>query len=174
MTDPLLEQDDASTPLTPDERAELILSYITQRRELNEAEQANIVEAELWALTRKRDVLSERFLRQLHKRRTPKAFFDYVDHGSYSEQTYRANTDDLQKLHFRQRILRDISVRDQSTTILGEKAKIGAVLACALALATGAVLFGEPDVYDADVLEIGSGVHGDAERLAAGRIEREQ
>jgi Fic-DOC domain mobile mystery protein B len=68
MTDPLLEQDDASTPLTPDERAELILSYITQRRELNEAEQANIVEAELWALTRKRDVLSERFLRQLHKR----------------------------------------------------------------------------------------------------------
>lgn len=68
MTDPLLEQDDASTPLSPDERAELILSYITQRRELNEAEQANIVEAELWALTRKRDVLSERFLRQLHKR----------------------------------------------------------------------------------------------------------
>ncbi len=68
MTDPLLEQDDASTPLTPDERAELILSYITQRRELNEAEQANIVEAELWAFTRKRDVLSERFLRQLHKR----------------------------------------------------------------------------------------------------------
>jgi Fic-DOC domain mobile mystery protein B len=68
MTDPLLEQDDASTPLTPDERADLILSYISQRRELNEAEQANIVEAELWALARKRDVLSERFLRQLHKR----------------------------------------------------------------------------------------------------------
>ena len=68
MTDPLLEQDDASTSLTPDERADLILSYISQRRELNEAEQANIVEAELWALSRKRDVLSERFLRQLHKR----------------------------------------------------------------------------------------------------------
>lgn len=68
MNDPLLEQDDASTPLTPDERADLIPSYITQRRELNEAEQANIVEAELWALSRKRDVLSERFLRQLHKR----------------------------------------------------------------------------------------------------------
>jgi Fic-DOC domain mobile mystery protein B len=68
MTDPLLEQDDASTPLTPDERADLILSYISQRRELNEAEQANIVEAELWALARTRDVLSERFLRQLHRR----------------------------------------------------------------------------------------------------------
>lgn len=76
-----------------------------------------------------KDITCIEDLRQLHKRRTPKAFFDYVDHGSYSEQTYRANTDDLQKLHFRQRILRDISVRDQSTTILGEKASMPLILA---------------------------------------------
>lgn len=68
MTNPLLKQDEASTPLTPDERADLILSYIAQRRELNEAEQDNILEAEQWALSRKRDVLRESFLRQLHKR----------------------------------------------------------------------------------------------------------
>ncbi len=37
------------------------LSYVTLRRELNEAEQANILAAEEWALARKRDVLSERF-----------------------------------------------------------------------------------------------------------------
>src|SRR5258705_13274912 len=30
-------------------------------------------------------------LRQLHKRRVPKAFFDYADRGSYSEDTLRAN-----------------------------------------------------------------------------------
>ncbi len=76
-----------------------------------------------------KDITCIEDLRQLHKRRTPKAFFDYVDHGSYSEQTYHANTDDLQKLHFRQRILRDISVRDQSTTILGEKANLPLILA---------------------------------------------
>ena len=35
-------------------------------------------------------------LRQLHKRRVPKAFFDYADRGSYSEDTLRANRDDLQ------------------------------------------------------------------------------
>ncbi|MEK7660719.1 MAG: mobile mystery protein B [Pseudomonadota bacterium] len=68
MTDPLLEQDDASTPLTPDERADLIPSYITLRRELNEAEQINIFAAEQWAFLRKRDVLNEAFLLGLHKR----------------------------------------------------------------------------------------------------------
>lgn len=35
---------------------------------LNEAEQANILEAEEWAFARKRDVLDERFLTGLHKR----------------------------------------------------------------------------------------------------------
>ena len=68
MTDPLLEHDDAATPLTPDERADLIPAYITSRAELNEAEQANIAEATLWAMRRKRDVLDEDFLFGLHKR----------------------------------------------------------------------------------------------------------
>lgn len=68
MTDPLFEQDDAATPLTPEERNGLIPSYITLRHELNEAEQANILEAEEWSFARKRDVLSERFLKGLHKR----------------------------------------------------------------------------------------------------------
>lgn len=68
MTDPLDEQDDASTPLTEEEREELILSYITLRPELNEAEQANILEAEEWAFARKRDVADEKFLKNLHKR----------------------------------------------------------------------------------------------------------
>jgi Fic-DOC domain mobile mystery protein B len=65
---PLFEDDDASTPLTAEEREGLIPSYITLRRELNEAEQANILEAEQWAFARKRDVLDERFLTDLHKR----------------------------------------------------------------------------------------------------------
>jgi len=68
MIDLLGEQDDASTPLTPEEREDLALSYITLRSELNDAEQANIFEAEAWAFSRKRDVLTERFLLDLHKR----------------------------------------------------------------------------------------------------------
>ena len=51
MNDALLEADDAATPLTAEERGGLIPSYITLRHELNEAEQASILEAEQWAFT---------------------------------------------------------------------------------------------------------------------------
>ena len=67
MTDSLFEQDDAATPLSEEEKEGLIPSYIALRGELNEAEQANILEAEEWAFKRKRDVLDERFLDKLHK-----------------------------------------------------------------------------------------------------------
>jgi L-lactate dehydrogenase (cytochrome) len=68
-------------------------------------------------------------LRLLHKRNVPKAFFDYADRGSYSEDTLRANHDDLQQIKFRQRILVDVSKRDLSTTILGEKSALPLILA---------------------------------------------
>jgi L-lactate dehydrogenase (cytochrome) len=68
-------------------------------------------------------------LRQLHKRRVPKAFFDYADRGSYTEDTLRANSAQLQEIKFRQRILVDVSKRDLSTTILGEPASMPLILA---------------------------------------------
>ncbi|WP_407166982.1 L-lactate dehydrogenase [Bradyrhizobium sp. ORS 111] len=68
-------------------------------------------------------------LRQLHKRRVPKAFFDYADRGSYTEDTLRANSADLQQIKFRQRILVDVSKRNLSTTILGEPAAMPLILA---------------------------------------------
>lgn len=68
MSDPLFEQDDAATPLAHEEREGLIPSYITLRRELNQAEQENILAAEEWAFARKRDVLSDQALKSLHKR----------------------------------------------------------------------------------------------------------
>ena len=68
-------------------------------------------------------------LRQLPKGRVPKAFFDYADRGSYTEDTLRANRSDLEAIKFRQRILVDISKRDTSTTILGEPASLPLSLA---------------------------------------------
>lgn len=69
MSDSLFDaEDDATTPLNPEERAQLIPTYITNRAQLNEAEQANIADADLWAFRRKRDVLDEAFLLNLHKR----------------------------------------------------------------------------------------------------------
>jgi Fic-DOC domain mobile mystery protein B len=69
MNDPLINaDDDASTPLTPDERQGLIPTYITLRSELNEAEQIGIEDADRWAFRRKRNILDENALFQLHKR----------------------------------------------------------------------------------------------------------
>ena len=61
-------QDDGGTELSEEERDGLIPSYITIRSELNEAEQANILEAEEWAFAHKRDLLEEKLLNTLHKR----------------------------------------------------------------------------------------------------------
>src|SRR5579871_6586727 len=68
-------------------------------------------------------------LRQRHKRKVPKAFFDYCDRGSYAEETLRANREDLQAIKLRQRILVDVSKRNTSTTILGEAASLPLILA---------------------------------------------
>jgi len=59
-----------ATPLTSAEEEGLIPAHITTRSELNELEQANILEAEAWLLNRRRktDVLDTAFLKSLHGR----------------------------------------------------------------------------------------------------------
>jgi L-lactate dehydrogenase (cytochrome) len=37
-------------------------------------------------------------LRVLAERRVPRMFYDYVDCGSWTESTYRANSEDFQKI----------------------------------------------------------------------------
>jgi len=68
-------------------------------------------------------------LRQLARRKVPKAFFEYADHGSYTQETLRANRDDLKRLNLRQRVLVDVSQREFGTTILGEPARFPIALA---------------------------------------------
>jgi Fic-DOC domain mobile mystery protein B len=67
----LFTSGDGNTPLTPDEENDLIPSLAT-REELNEWERLNIIEAFDWALDpkglRRRDPLTEPYLRQLHRR----------------------------------------------------------------------------------------------------------
>ena len=66
MSDLFQEPDDA-TPLTAEERRELIPAHIAYRSELNEAEQDNIGRAQDWALGRRRDLLTEKFIKDLHR-----------------------------------------------------------------------------------------------------------
>jgi Fic-DOC domain mobile mystery protein B len=64
----LLDEPDHATPLTPEEMRQLIPAYIAYRSELNEAEQENIARAQDWALARRRDPLSQKFVKELHRR----------------------------------------------------------------------------------------------------------
>ena len=68
MSDLFEQPDDAATPLTPEEARDLIPAHIAYRRELNEAEEENITRAQTWALGRRRDLLSEIFIKDLHRR----------------------------------------------------------------------------------------------------------
>jgi len=83
-------------------------------------------------------------LRELARRTVPRAFFDYVETGSYEQETLRANRADLEHIKLRQRVLVDVSARDMSTTILGDKA--------ALPLALGAVALSGLQRGDGEIL----------------------
>jgi L-lactate dehydrogenase (cytochrome) len=68
-------------------------------------------------------------LRQAARRKVPRAFFEYADGGSYTEQTLRANCADLEAIRLRQRILVDVDNRSSKTTILGEPVPLPLALA---------------------------------------------
>jgi L-lactate dehydrogenase (cytochrome) len=83
-------------------------------------------------------------LRQLAHRKVPRVFIDYVETGSYAEQTLHANRTDLERIAFRQRVLHDVGNRSTKTTILGEPAAMPLALApiglCGLQHGDGEIL----------------------------------
>lgn len=69
MSDPLIDDDGHATPLSPDERADMIPSHITNRDELNQFEARGVADGDRWAFSRRRgDLLTAEFLSRLHKR----------------------------------------------------------------------------------------------------------
>lgn len=68
-------------------------------------------------------------LKRLHKRRTPKMFYDYCESGSWTEQTFRENTTDFDKLRLRQRVAVDMSNRTTKSTMAGQDVAMPVALA---------------------------------------------
>jgi len=52
--------------------------------------------------------------------RLPKVLFDYIDGGSYAEETLAANVADLQRVKLRQRVLRDVSNLSMTSELFGQ------------------------------------------------------
>ena len=66
--------------------------------------------------------------RELARRRLPRFLFDYIDGGSYAETTLGRNVSDLRDVALRQRVLRDVSDIDLSTTLFGQKQSLPVAL----------------------------------------------
>ena len=63
-------------------------------------------------------------LRDIAKRRTPQAPFDYTDGGADSESSLTRARSTFERVEFQPRILRDVSVVDTSVVMLGKKASM--------------------------------------------------
>ncbi len=59
-------------------------------------------------------------LRVLMSKRVPRMFYDYVDTGSWSESTYRANEADFKPIKFRQRVAVNMENRSLRTQMIGQ------------------------------------------------------
>lgn len=68
-------------------------------------------------------------LQKHYHRRVPKMFRDYCESGSWSGQTLRANTEDFQKLLFRQRVGYNLEGRSTRTKLLGQDAAMPVAMA---------------------------------------------
>lgn len=68
-------------------------------------------------------------LKRLHERRVPRMFFDYAESGSWTEQTFRENTSDFDKIRLRQRVAVDMTGRSTATKMIGEDVSMPVALA---------------------------------------------
>lgn len=74
-------------------------------------------------------ILSTGDLRELARRRLPRAIFDYAAGGAYEERTLQRNSADLDALSFRQRVMVDVSNVSLATTMLGAAASMPLAIA---------------------------------------------
>ena len=58
-------------------------------------------------------------LRILAERRVPRMFYDYADSGSWTESTYRANSEDFARIKLRQRVAVNMENRSLASTMVG-------------------------------------------------------
>ena len=65
-------------------------------------------------------ILNIEELRLLAKKRVPRMFYDYADSGSWTESTYRANSEDFARIKLRQRVAVNIENRSLHSRMNGQ------------------------------------------------------
>ncbi len=68
-------------------------------------------------------------LRVLAQKRVPRMFYDYADAGSWTESTYRANSEDFQNIKLRQRVAINMENRSTASSMIGQRMTMPVALA---------------------------------------------
>ncbi|SEL19475.1 L-lactate dehydrogenase (cytochrome) [Roseovarius nanhaiticus] len=68
-------------------------------------------------------------LKDIYRRRVPRMFYDYCESGSWTEQTFRANTSDFSEILLRQRVAIDMAGRSTASQMIGQDVAMPVALA---------------------------------------------
>ena len=68
-------------------------------------------------------------LKRIYERRVPRMFYDYCESGSWTEQTFRENSSDFDKIRLRQRVAVDMSGRSTKSQMIGQEVAMPVALA---------------------------------------------
>ncbi len=68
-------------------------------------------------------------LKRIYKRRVPKMFYDYVESGSWTEQTFRENISDYALIRLRQRVAVNMTGRSVNSQMIGQDVAMPLALA---------------------------------------------
>ncbi len=68
-------------------------------------------------------------LRRIYERRVPRMFYDYAESGSWTEQTFRENSSDFEKIRLRQRVAVDMAGRSTASQMIGQDISMPVALA---------------------------------------------
>ena len=68
-------------------------------------------------------------LKRIYQRRVPRMFYDYAESGSWTEQTFRENSSDFEKIRLRQRVAVDMSGRSTGGQMIGQDVAMPVALA---------------------------------------------
>lgn len=68
-------------------------------------------------------------LQRIYHRRVPRMFVDYVESGSWTEETLRSNIEDFRQIKLRQIVARDLSDRSCVTRLVGQDVAMPVALA---------------------------------------------
>lgn len=68
-------------------------------------------------------------LKRIYERRVPRMFYDYCETGSWTEQTFRDNTTDFDKIRLRQRVAVDMTGRTTTSQMIGRDVAMPVALA---------------------------------------------